>query len=294
LLTIAIALGLAIAGCSSDQGLSEGVRSSSAGPVGSQLPANTDDTEPYQPPVMSAVSAALGAELEDIYRAVLARRRAAAEECITASGWTISQAELDDLYDPGLDDGGTTTAYIDQLIAEFSQPERAPTNSTNPIDRQRVDRIVSCMDEAEVTYQNPNTMILTAIEDFDAAVSARVAGDHRVADARQRRDDCTATHGVPAQVGQDPLGVLSQRIADVQMAAFEGGDEARTTAIDDLRSLRETAVDVQTCYEEYSRALPPVVDEVQRAELASRPDLIPSIVQQTANVMDQYRALLPG
>ena len=149
------------------------------------------------------------------------------------------------------------------------------------------------MDEAESTYPNPNTMILTAIEDFDAAVSARVASDQRVAEARQRRDDCTATHGVPAQAGQDPLGVLSQRIADVQMAAFEGGGEARTTAIDDLRPLRETAVDVQACYEEYNRTIQPVVDEVQSAELASRPDLIPSIVQQTATLMDQYRDLLP-
>jgi len=292
LLTIAIGSGLAITSCSSNS-QPDGVSPSAPGSVVSQPPTNTDETKPYRPPVLSAVSAALGAGLEDIYRAVLTRRRTAAEECVIASGWTISQAELDDLYDPGPDDGGTTTAYIDQLIAEFSQPPPATTNSTNPIDRQRVDRIVSCMDEAESTYPNPNTMILTAIEDFDAAVSARVAGDQRVADARQRRDDCTETHGVPAQEGQDPLGVLSQRIADVQMAAFEGGSEARATAVDDLRSLRETAVDVEACYEEYNRAIQPVVDEVQSAELASRPDLIPSIVQQTATLMDQYRDLLP-
>jgi hypothetical protein len=292
LLTIAIASAIAITSCSSNSQPEEG-SANAPGQVVSQPPTSVDETKPYQPPVLSAVSVALGAGLEDIYRAVLTRRRTAAEECVTASGWTISQAELDDLYDPGPDDGGGTIAYIDQLIAEFSQPPPAPTNSTNQIDRQRVDRIVSCMDEAESAYPNPNTMILTAIEDFDAAVSARVAGDQRVVDARHRRDDCTETHGVPAQGGQDPLGVLSQRIADVQMAAFEGGGAARATAVNDLRSLRETAVDVEACYAAYNRAIQPVVDEVQSAELASRPDLIPSIVQQTATLMDQYRELLP-
>lgn len=44
----------------------------------------------------------------------------------------------------------------------------------------------------------------------------------------------------------------------------------------------------------YNRAIQPVVDEVQSAELAARPDLIPSIVQQTAALMEQYRALLPS
>lgn len=292
LLTIAIASGIAITACSSNSH-SDGFSANGSGSVLSQAPTNIDDAKPYQPPVLSAVSVALGAGLEDIYRAVLTRRRTAAEECVNASGWTISQAELDDLYDPGPDDGGTTTAYIDQLIAEFGQPQPATVDSANPIDRQRVDRIVSCMDEAESTYPNPNTMILAAIEEFDAAVSARVASDQRVADARQRRDDCTESHGVPAQGGQDPLGVLSQRIADVQMAAFEGGSEARATAVDDLRSLRETAIEVEACYEEYSAAIRPVVDEVQAAELAARPDLIPSIVQQTATLMDQYRDLLP-
>lgn len=230
LLTIVIASASTIAGCSSNEGRSRDLGSSPGGSVGSALPAGTDESEPYEPPVILAVSAALGAEPEDIYGAVLSGRRTAAEEGITASGWSISQAELDDLYDPGPNDGGTITAYIDQLIAEFSQPERATTNSTTPTDRLRVDRIVSCLDEAEATYPNPNTMVLTAIEDFDAAVSAKVAGDERVADARQRRDDCAATHGLPAQAAQDTLGALSQRIADVQMAAFEGGSEARATA----------------------------------------------------------------
>ena len=292
LLSAVVASVSILAGCSPDQGRTAGLGSGLADTATSSVSTGTDDTEPYQAPVMSAVSAALGADLEDIYRAVLVRRRTATEECITASGWSVSQAELDDLFDPGPNDGGTTTAYIDQLIAEFSQPEPS-TKPTTSTDRQRVERIVSCMDAAEATYPNPNTIVLTAIEDFDKAVSARVAADRRVADARQGRDDCAAKLGVPARGTQDPLGVLSQKIADVQMAAFEGGSDARTTAIRDLRSLRETAVKVQACFQEYSRAIQPVVDEVQRAELAARPDLIPSIVQQTATLMEQYRALLP-
>lgn len=130
LLTIVIASASTIAGCSSNEGRSRDLGSSPGGSVGSPLPAGTDESEPYEPPVMSAASAALGAELEDIYRAVLARRRTATEDCITASGWSVSQAELDDLFDPGPDDGGTITAYIDRLIAEFSQP--APVLPASP------------------------------------------------------------------------------------------------------------------------------------------------------------------
>lgn len=281
-----------VAGCSRDHAADEASGSNS---TPTALTDGTDNAgePPYEAPVMSAVAAALGADLEDIYRAVLARRRTATEECITTSGWSISQSELDDLFDAGPNDGGTTTAYIDQLIDELSQPEAGPSQPSTSDDRKRVDQIVSCMDQAEATYPNPNNVVLSAIEEFDAAVSARVSADPRVDEARRQRDACAAEHGVAAQGGQDPLGVMSQRIADIQMSAFEGGSDARTRAISDLRTLRGVAVEVQGCYDSYDRAIRPVVDEVQKSELAARPDLIPSIVEQTASLMKQYRDLLP-
>ena len=63
-------------------------------------------TEPYEAPVLAATSAALGADLADIYRAVLLARRSFVADCVGTSGFTVSSNELDDMFIVESPDGG--------------------------------------------------------------------------------------------------------------------------------------------------------------------------------------------
>lgn len=283
-LMLAVLLALGLASCSSQDN-----SSSSVSGIASSGDEGTSTEEPYEAPVMAAVSAALGADLTDIYKAVLASRRPFVADCVSDSGWTISSAELDELFDPGDPDAGTMSTYIDRIIADFATP---PVPATDPPDIRRIDQIVSCMAQAEAQFPNPNSMVLAAIEDFDRDVSARVASDSSVTEAKTARDECAAQEGVPATDGVEPMAALSAMVTEIQEAV---GDGSKTTAqaTSELRNLQGTVLAVERCYATYHAALQVVVDEVQRTELENRPQLILSIVEQTRELMDQYRALLP-
>lgn len=281
LVVLLLAVGLASCSSRDDNASSSGIP-----PSGDE---GTSTEQPYEAPVMAAVSAALGADLTDIYKAVLAARRPAVADCVSDSGWTISSTELDELFDPGDSDAGTLTAYIDEIIANF---DSAPAPITDPPDRRRIEQIVRCVDQAEARYPNPNSMVLAAIEDFDRDVSARVASDNRVAEAKTVRDECAAHQGVPATDGVEPMAALSGMVTEIQEAVADGS-KTIDLATTELRDLQVTVSDVEHCYTTYYVALQAVVDEVQTVELQARPELIPSIVEQTSDLMEQYRALLP-
>jgi hypothetical protein len=255
--------------------------------------ASSDETEsaeePYEAPVLAAVSAALGADLTDIYEAVLAARRPFVADCVSESGWTVSNDELDALFDPGdPGDSGTLSGYIDLVIDGYSN---APVLITDPPNRQRTEQIVSCMDRAEANFPNPNMAVLAAIEEFDRDVTARVASDARVAEAKQVRDECASGEGVPSVDGVEPIAELSNQVTGIQ-EAVGNGTMTTESAVQNLRSLQITVRAVEACYSYHQRAFQSVVDEVQELELERRPDLVPSIVAATEELMDQYRALL--
>ena len=251
--------------------------------------ANSPDQAPYEAPAMVAVSQALGADLTDIYKAVLLRRRAFTADCVSRTGWSISSAELDERYDPGDAGGGALDQHILQVIPTLQSLVTPP--KAIPEDRARIDQIVSCMDQAEAKFRNPNDLVLASLEEFDRAVSARVSADSRIQDARKARDKCAAREGISDATGREPMVALSNMVSDIQASVSTG-----TTSVDEARAelgrLQSQAVAVERCYAAYNAISQVVVDEVQMVELKARPALIPSIVQQTNDLMEQYRALL--
>ncbi len=288
-LQLAVLILVALAGCNSQTEDRTSPTATTSPPTATTSPTTGEPAgDPYEAPVIAAVSVALGADLTDIYKAVLAARRPFVADCISESGWTVSSTELDELFDSGDSDGGTMSSYIDQVILDFEAPE--PANE--PQDRRRADQVVACMDSAESEFPNPNTSVLAAIEDFDRDVSARVASDSRVADATVIRDECAAQQGVPATNGVEPIATLSNSISEIQMAVG-GGSKTTAAGISELTNLQTTVRAVEACYEIYRADVEVVVGEVQMAELEARPELIPSIVDQTSALMNQYRDLLP-
>lgn len=270
--------------CSSGDGTSESTTMDTSVTSG-----DVTDVSVYEAPVMAAVAASLGADLTDIYKAVLARREQDVAECMQASGWPISSDELGALFDTGESVDGSLSAYIDSLISAL-----APTTSTSdtqPQSRTRTNQLLTCMDQAETDFRNPNDVVLTAIADFDSEVSARVAADRRVQDAKSVRDECAENAGLPSDSQGEPMAVLSNMVAEVQVSQLNGATSS-DQAKGELRNLRALAVSVEDCYHSYELETQSVVDEVQTAVLKSRPELIPSIVEQTSELMTLYRALL--
>lgn len=248
---------------------------------------------PELAPIDATLKDAFGADLGTIFRAVLLARRTSIADCMTRSGWEMSEAELDTIFASYELPATTISDDIDRISAEIEAGGTASHEASAPAsdDKARTDQRLKCITEAERSFPNPNDRIIASLEQFDSDVTARVLATAEVSKADADRRDCYAALGSDLLDGGDPLAALSGRLVDIQVGTYSGQltvDEARGR----LRDLRAEAVSVEGCNAPYDDAFRAATAVVQEQALRDNPQLIPGIVEQTQVSVERYRDLI--
>jgi hypothetical protein len=246
-------------------------------PVGSTVP---------ESPVEAALTAALGADSGSIMRAVTQTRGLATTDCMSSAGFSVSEDELDAIFvqPPG---SKLASDYIEQVSSRVQLPTPAPVDTTQP----RVQRLIRCVDDAELQFPNPNEQVFPMLSEFDSRVTSRVNSDERVLLATTTRDDCLASIGLSSTDGLDPLGLLSSQAQEIQ-SRVAASEISSNEAVPQLESLRVRSIEAEKCYEPYWSTLDVVVREMQAEELAANPGLITAVAEEVSDDVSKYDEFL--
>lgn len=248
---------------------------------------------PELSPIDATLKEAFGADLGTIFRAVLLARRTSIADCMSRSGWVMSEAELDTIFASYALPATTIVDDIDRISAEIEAGVTTSHAASAPEgdDKVRTAHRLGCITEAERSFPNPNDRIIASLEQFDSDVTARVLASAEVSKAEADRRECYATLGSDLLDGGDPTAALSGRLVDIQVGAYSGQLTAEE-AVRRLRDLRAEAVLVERCNAPYDDAFRTTTVVVQEQALRANPQLIPGIVEQVEESVERYRDLI--